>query len=77
MNFNQLDKVAESFTELLEEPVSEGFVAKLTEKQRAYIHFLLCAGKEAEARKIMDEVKYEKHYSDKAAWFLKQKGLIN
>jgi hypothetical protein len=77
-NFNNIKQVSESLTELLGEPVGEGFVSKMTKKERYTTYRLLEMGDEIGARKILDGVKeINKHqHSDKTNWYLKQKQII-
>lgn len=79
INFNNLQKVSDSFTELLGEPVSEGFLEKMTEKERLAVWYMLQAGDEEGARKKLDEVKLRsKHkYHNQTNWYLKQKYANN
>lgn len=78
INFNNLKQVSDSFTELLNEPVSEGFLEKMTERERLAVWYMLKAGDEKGARAKLDQIKErsKSNYSNKTDWYLKTKNLI-
>jgi len=78
INFNNLKQVSDSFTELLDEPVSEGFLENMDEKERLAVWYMLRAGDKKGARAKLDQVKErgKTRYSDETSWFLRAKNLI-